>query len=247
MLPALYETYRKLGIDPEKDYFEVAPTCHFFMGGARVSENWETTKTGLFIVGENAAGIQGANRLGQNALPELLVSGQHAGKTAAQLSKELGPPPIDPKEAHTVVQIVNKLFARKTGVRPIQFRKKLQKTMWDKVGVRRTESGLRKALAELEEMSEELQEQFIQSKSKRYNRELVEGLENQFLLLTAKCVTEAALQRKESRGSHFREDHPESDDRNWLKHIAIRLEGQRLGIDTIPVDLREMRPEEEVR
>lgn len=86
--PALHETYLKIGVDPEKEYVELTPTCHFFMGGARVDENWQSTVPGLFVVGENAAGIQGANRLSQNALAELLVSGSRAGKGAALVASE---------------------------------------------------------------------------------------------------------------------------------------------------------------
>jgi succinate dehydrogenase/fumarate reductase flavoprotein subunit len=89
MQPALYETYRKIGIDPEKDYLEVAPTCHFFMGGMRVNENWQSTVPGLYAAGENGAGVQGGNRLSQNALAELLVSGSRStikSRTTVMLS-----------------------------------------------------------------------------------------------------------------------------------------------------------------
>jgi succinate dehydrogenase/fumarate reductase flavoprotein subunit len=243
--PALYEAYSKQGIDPEKDYVEVAPTCHFFMGGAKVDENWQSTVQGLFMVGENAAGIHGANRLGQNALADLLVSGRRAGQGAANHSAELTHATLDPGEAEVAVEGARRMFSRDSGVRPIALRNKLRQVMWDNVGVYRTESGLKSALKELEELRRDLGRQCLTLKSRRYNQELVEGLENHFLLNTARCVIEAAIQRAESRGAHFRKDYPETDNSKWLKHLVLRQIEGKLKIEKTSVDLREIRPEEE--
>lgn len=245
MQPALYETYRKVSIDPEKDYLEVAPTCHFFMGGAKVDENWQSTVSGLFMVGENAAGIHGANRLSQNALAELLVSGRRAGKEAAKLAKEVNPGAIDPRDAQAAAEPARQMLARDKGVRPIHLRNRLRQVMWENVGIERTESGLRNALKDLETMEADLQRQFLTLKSRHYNRELVEGLENHFLMATARCVAEAALRRTESRGAHFHQDYPDTDNARWLSHLVIRRIEDRLAIDTIPVDLGEIRPKKE--
>jgi succinate dehydrogenase/fumarate reductase flavoprotein subunit len=245
MQPALYETYRKIGIDPEKDYLEVAPTCHFFMGGARVNENWESTIPGLFVVGENAAGIHGANRLSQNALAELLVSGTHAGRAAALLAADIGQAPIDPLEAKTGIEPIRRMFARDSGLRPMTVRNRLRQIMWEKVGLYRTESSLIDALRGLETIKDDLDKQALSLMSKHYNRELVEAIENHFLFSLAMCVTQAALQRKESRGAHYREDYPVTDNQNWLKHLVIYQMDNELNLKTIPVDLREMSPAEE--
>jgi succinate dehydrogenase/fumarate reductase flavoprotein subunit len=245
MQPALCRTYDKIGIDPEKDYLEVAPTCHFFMGGAKVDENWQSTVPGLFVVGENAAGIQGANRLSQNALPELLVSGQRAGKAASLLADEISQALVDPREAQEALSPVSRLFARDKGVRPVVLRKRFRRLMWDEVGVHRTGAGLRNALRELEKLKAGLDEQVVSLKSRHYNQELVQGLENAFLISTATCVTEAALRRTESRGAHYREDYPETDHGNWLRHLVIEKKDGKIAVDTIPVDLRDMSPEEE--
>ena len=99
MQPALFHTYGKIGIDPARDLLELAPTCHFYMGGGRVTPDWESTVPGLFLVGENAADIHGANRLSQNALSQLLVSGARAGRAAARQAREHGQAPVDPAEA----------------------------------------------------------------------------------------------------------------------------------------------------
>jgi len=115
--------------------------------------------------------------------------------------------------------------------------------MWDKVGVFRNESNLRFALKELGTLREDLGRQSPWLKSKRYNQELVEGLENYFLTTVAQCVTEAALLRTESRGAHYREDHPKTDHLNWLQHLLIRQSNGKLQIEKIPTDLAEVKPD----
>ncbi len=138
MQPALYQTYQKIGVNPEKDYLEVAPTCHFFMGGIRVDQDWQSTVPGLFAAGENVAGIHGANRLSQNALAEVLVSGTRAGKSAARFAAEVALPPVDPKEALAVVEPAFRMLKRDKGLRPIALRNRLRRLMWEKVAVFRT-------------------------------------------------------------------------------------------------------------
>ncbi|MCK4783404.1 MAG: FAD-binding protein, partial [Desulfobacteraceae bacterium] len=246
MQPALYETYRKIGIDPEKEYVELAPTCHFFMGGAKVDETWHSSVTGLFIVGENAAGIQGANRLSQNALAELLVSGTRAGRAAASFAKETAQGPVDPLEVESIVELAYRILDREEGIRPHALRNRLKKLMWDKVGLYRTDSGLQDARKELEEIRADLKRQWVSLRTRHYNQELAEALENDFLVTMAGCVIEGALRRTESRGAHYRDDHPETDNENWLKHLVIRrVNDQALDMETVPVDLREIRPQEE--
>ena len=245
MQPALYETYRKIGINPEKDYLEVAPTCHFFMGGAQVDEHWQSTISGLFVVGENAAGIHGANRLSQNALAELLVSGTTAGKAAALLAAEIDQAEIDPRRAAAAIGSVSQRFARDTGIRPMALRNRLRRLMWEKVGLNRTAASLLDALQDLEAIKAELNQQSLHVASRHYNRELVHSFENYFLFSTALCVTRAALQRTESRGAHYREDYPVRDDQNWIKHVVIRQRNNELDIQSSPVDLSEMDPVEE--
>jgi succinate dehydrogenase/fumarate reductase flavoprotein subunit len=109
MQPALYKTYRKIGVDPEKVPLEVAPTCHFFMGGIKVNENWQSSIGGLYAVGENSAGLHGANRLSQNALAELLVSGVRAGRAAAKAALNSVQAPVDPSEAKVVTALTRSL------------------------------------------------------------------------------------------------------------------------------------------
>lgn len=243
MQPALYQTYQKIGMNPEKDYLEVAPTCHFFMGGVKVDQDWQSTVPGLFAAGENVAGVHGANRLSQNALAELLVSGSRSGKSAARFASESSQAPVDPKEAQAVAEVALKMLDREKGLRPIELRNRLRQLMWEKVAVFRTEAGLKSALRDLEQLRNDLEHQALRLKSRHFNQELVEGLENYCLVKVAQCVTEAAMRRRESRGAHYRHDYPETDNRNWLSHLVIRESGRKLVFDSTPTDLSEIRPE----
>ncbi|WP_434511739.1 FAD-dependent oxidoreductase [Desulfitobacterium sp. AusDCA] len=244
MQPALYETYLKIGVDPEKDYLEVAPTCHFFMGGIRVNENWQSSVNGLYAAGESGAGIQGGNRLSQNALAELLVSGCRAGKSAAKFALENSYGQLNPHEIRTVEELVKGLFENKEGVRPIHLRRKLQKIMTGSVGVFRTEESLIKAFEELKNLEAELGNQTLVQRSRHNNQELVEGLENYFICTTARCIIEAALLRTESRGAHYRDDYPQRDNKSWLQHLVITERDGKLKVEKVPVDLSEIQPEE---
>jgi succinate dehydrogenase/fumarate reductase flavoprotein subunit len=208
MQPALYRTYRQMGVNPENQYLEVAPTCHFFMGGVRVDEGWQSTVPGVFVVGETASGIHGANRLSQNALSELLVSGRRAGRGASRFAGGAGDVSVDPERVQEVTGPVRRLFRRKTGVPPGVLRDRLRKLMWEHVGVYRTGEGLREVRSGLREIQGLLSKQRLTLRSRRLNRELVEALENSFLVATAQCVAAAALRRTESRGAHFRQDYP---------------------------------------
>ena len=125
-------------------------------------------------------------------------------------------------------------------------RNRLRQIMWEKVGLYRTESGLLEALKDLEAIKADLDQQSLSVQSKHYNRELVQIFENYFLFSTAMCVTQAALLRTESRGAHYREDYPARDDRTWMKHVVIRQSDDQLDMHTIPVDLNEMTPAEEM-
>jgi succinate dehydrogenase/fumarate reductase flavoprotein subunit len=194
-----------------------------------VDENWQSNVPGLCVVGENGAGIQGANRLSQNALAELLVSGSRAGKRAAQIAASVFQDTVDPREAEAATEGARQMLDNNDGIRPIILRNRLRQLMWEKVGVYRTESNLQSALKELEAMEE-----------------LIEGLENHFLVTTAKCVAQGALLRTESRGAHYRDDYPKTDHCNWLQHLVMSRANGELKIEKVPVDLKEIRPEEEI-
>jgi succinate dehydrogenase/fumarate reductase flavoprotein subunit len=242
MQPALYKTYRKIGVDPEKVPLEVAPTCHFFMGGIKVNENWQSSIGGLYAVGENSAGLHGANRLSQNALAELLVSGVRAGRAAAKAALNSVQAPVDPSEAKVVTALTRKTMERDKGIRPHVLRANLRKIMWDQVGVVRTKDGLNLALERLADLKADLELQHVTLQSKRFNQEMIEALENRCMVTTAQCITEAALLRTESRGAHYRDDFASQDDSQWLKHIVLSRQNGELQSALTAVDLCELKP-----
>ncbi|MBM4331576.1 MAG: FAD-binding protein [Deltaproteobacteria bacterium] len=248
-LPALYDFYLKIGIEVEKQMVEVAPTCHFFMGGIRVNEEWRSTLDTLFAGGEAAGGVQGANRLSQNSLADIMVSGARAGDAAGQEApKRSSFRKINEEVTAEERKKLEALFLRKKGdnLGPRKIKNRLNKLMWDAVGLIRNEEGLKGALAEFRRMEEEeLPNITLATPSRRYNREFFETMELANLLKVAKAVATSALNRTESRGAHFREDYPKWDNRNWLKHLQINQRDGNLQIREGPVNLSEMKPPEE--
>ncbi|NLK01025.1 MAG: FAD-binding protein, partial [Clostridia bacterium] len=237
MTPGLYETYVNFGFDPEKEQIEMAPTVHFFMGGLAINKDWQTQVPGLFGAGEAAGGMHGGNRLSQNALAEIIVSGAVSGENAAKYSLGLRNEEVhlDPKIAEAQVDMVEEMMNRDEGVSPVEVRKKLREIMTAHVGVFRTEESLKKALKEIEEL--EKTEVRISSKSKYMNKELIEAIENRNMFTTAKTVVLSAIHRKESRGAHYRSDYPETDNSNYLLNIFLRKDGDGLTVDKKPTDL----------
>jgi succinate dehydrogenase/fumarate reductase flavoprotein subunit len=175
-------------------------------------------------------------------LAELLVSGRRGGRAAALFAVDSDAIPIDPRAGTTVMERALKLAAREKGVRPITLRNRLRHMMWEKAGVFRSHDSLDQALQALEEIEQELTLQSLAMKTRHYNQELIEGLENYFLVQTARCIVTGALERTESRGAHFREDFPQTDNENWLEHLVLYQRGDKIEIEKMPVDLREMRP-----
>ncbi len=249
-LPALHDFYLKIGINVEKEMVEVAPTCHFFMGGIRINEEWRSTVETLFAAGEASGGLQGANRLSQNSLAEIMVSGGRAGDAAGQEARKRGAfRKINEGEIEEERKRLEEIFSRKrenSSPAPVTLRKKSQKLMWDQVGLVRNGGDLQAALTEFQRLEkEDLPRIALSSPSRRYNREFIETLELADLLKVSQAVATAALYRKESRGAHFRNDFPKRDNRNWVKHLRITQKNGGLQISEGPVNLSEMKPPED--
>ncbi len=156
-LPMIYNLCQKLGVDLEKEPMEVAPTFHFVMGGIRVDQNWQSCVPGLFAVGEVACGVHGANRLSQNSLADIVVSGGIAGKAASVYAAREKFREINAADWAPVCRKVEKIFER-APAQPIPLhvlQDKLRQLMWDKVSFRRTEEGLGDALVEVQRLNRE--------------------------------------------------------------------------------------------
>ena len=231
-LPDITEFARTyLGVEPYTEPVPVFPTCHYAMGGiptnikAEVLQDNETVVPGLYAAGEVACvSVHGSNRLGTNSLLDINVFGKRAGIYAAEYAQQAEFVPVPDTALDSTVSLLDN--ARNgTGTEKVAaIRKDLQDTMDLNVQVFRTAETLQTALDDIAALEARYANISIQDKGKRFNLDLLEAVELGFLLQLAKVMTVAALHRTESRGGHFREDFPERDDANFMKHSMVYLD-----------------------
>lgn len=222
MFPGMVERCKDVGKDLSVEPVEISPAAHFHMGGVKVTIDCESEIPGLFVAGEDAGGVHGANRLGGNGVCDSTVFGARAGDAAAVYVKNLKHiPEISEKELYSLIEEVNAPFNRKDGENPFHIREDLKNLMWEKVGLVRNETDLKIAEEELKILEERINRVSVKGSTK-YNLTWQEWLNVRNLLTIAKMVTSSALIREESRGSHYREDFPESNDKDWLSNIYMR-------------------------
>jgi succinate dehydrogenase / fumarate reductase flavoprotein subunit len=213
-LPSMYHQFKQLAdIDITAVPMEVGPTTHYIMGGVRVdSDTQMSTVPGLFAAGECAAGINGANRLGGNSLSDLLVFGKRAGEYAAKYAKENGSVSVDDGQIKQVAAEALAPFERSGlgagGNGPFQVQQDLQQLMQDNVGIVRKESEMAAALDGLAKLWARANSAGVTG-NRDYNPGWHTSLDLKNLLTVSEAITRSALERKESRGGHFREDCPE--------------------------------------
>src|SRR5687768_13398890 len=223
-LPSMYHQFKQLAdIDITAEPMEVGPTVHYVMGGVRVDGDTQmSTVPGLFAAGEVAAGLHGANRLGGNSLSDLLVFGQRAGKYAAEFAARQSSPKVDAQQADAIVRTALDPFNRGTGGEgPFQVEHDLQIMMQELVGIVRREDEIRRALDALRTLRERARKVSVPG-NREYNPGWHTALDLQNLITVSEIVARAALERKESRGGHFRDDFPEKDPTFGKFNIVIR-------------------------
>jgi fumarate reductase (CoM/CoB) subunit A len=202
---------------------EVTPTAHFCMGGV-VTDQWgETSQKGLYAVGEVSAGAHGANRLGGNALAEVFSMGSLAGMRAAELAVSNALHPVDKEVTNDEIKRLEGMFS-KQGVPPKDLIRDLKTLMWNNVGIIREKTELEKAL---EQLRAPLPQAAVENPA-----DLIKLLEYRNMHLIAEMVCIAALQRNESRGSHYRTDYSEENNSQWLKNILFRKGDAGIKVDT---------------
>jgi fumarate reductase (CoM/CoB) subunit A len=209
--------FMDVGVNIRNEAMEVAPTAHHFMGGARIKPGCETTVGNLYAAGEVTGGVHGANRLGGNALADTQVFGKRAGESAAKnaLSTEL-----EFNEAHVDVEEdrIQNIF-KDGDIYPHEIKTELMETMWENVAIIRNENGLKSALKKIDELKVKSLNMKV-ADGMGFNKNLLDALEIENMLTLASLVTQSALLRRESRGSHYREDYPEKDER-WNRSIVL--------------------------
>jgi succinate dehydrogenase / fumarate reductase flavoprotein subunit len=246
-LPDITEFARiYLKVEPTVEPVPIQPTAHYAMGGIPTDVDGrvvvgadERVVPGLYAAGECACvSVHGANRLGTNSLLDLVVFGRRAGLSAAQdaLEGSLAPLPEDP--AGPTLAMLDAILTRTSGDNAADIRRELQDAMFDLAFVVRSETSLTKMREILGGLRERYARVAIGDRGSIYNTDLMEAVELGFLLDCAEALVVSALARTESRGAHWREDHPLRDDANWLKHtLATRREDGSVELDYKPVKM----------
>ena len=242
-LPSMYHQFKELAdVDITKEPMEVGPTAHYMNGGVRVDADTAVTAVpGLFAAGEIAGGLHGANRLGGNSLSDLLVFGRRAGLYAAAYAKKLtGRLAIDAGQVEALARACLEPFERTGGENPYAIHQDLQECMQSLVGIIRTEGELKKALEEIATLRERCRRIKIDG-NRQYNPAWHLALDLHSLLTVSHAVTLAALERKESRGGHTRDDYPKTDPELGKVNLVVRKVGTELTVGREP--LPQMPPE----
>jgi succinate dehydrogenase / fumarate reductase flavoprotein subunit len=247
-LPSMYHQFKQLAdVDITSEPMEVGPTCHYVMGGVRVdAETQAATVPGLYAAGEAAGGMHGANRLGGNSLSDLLVFGRRAGLAAAEHALGLdGMPAVDEAQLAAISAEALAPFERGGGENPYTIQQDLQACMQELVGIIRTEGELKSALEKIAGLRERATRVQVEG-HRQFNPGWHLALDLPSLLTVAECVTLAALERKESRGAHTRDDYPTAE-AEWGKlRVALRRkpDGEvtvsREPLPDLPADLEQL-------
>ncbi len=238
-------------IDPVKEMIPVRPVVHYMMGGVHTDINGATPLAGLYAAGEVACvSINGANRLGSNSLPELLVFGARAGRAAAEYASRQKPPDgaILAQALEEERSIEEQFLRRGQGRERIAaIREDMQKTMENSVGIYRIGSALQEAGGHLRELQERFGNAGLDDRSRTFNTELIAWFELSFMLDVAESMVESALRRQESRGAHQRTDFPAREDQNYLAHsLVYRSEEGMPRVEYLPVKITRWPPGERV-
>jgi fumarate reductase flavoprotein subunit len=238
-------------IDPVNEMIPVRPVVHYMMGGISTDIRGATPLPGLYAAGEAACvSINGANRLGSNSLTELLVFGARAGESAAAFAAGQAPAGagVLAQAQEEIRRLEDRLLRRSGGTEKIAtLRTEMHQTMEGSAGIYRTGAALEQAATKIEDLRRRVESVALDDHSRTFNTELTSALELSYMLDLAAAIVQSALQRKESRGSHQRTDHPERDDARYLSHsLAYPSEGGPPRIEYLPVTITRWPPGERV-
>jgi succinate dehydrogenase / fumarate reductase flavoprotein subunit len=243
-----------MGVDPLTQPMPVQPTAHYTMGGIPtnkfgevVVDDKDTVMPGMYSAGECACvSVHGANRLGTNSLLDLIVFGKHAGLRAAEYARGVDFQPLPDDASDYTRQQIDALRKGSGKENVYDISNEMKAVMFDQVGVFRTKEGMQGALEKLHELRERFKNVKVFDSGKIFNTELLNAWELSNLLEISEVVAASALNRKESRGAHAREDYPKRDDKNWMKHTLVWKQDGKYKIGYKPVVVTRFQPKERV-
>jgi succinate dehydrogenase / fumarate reductase flavoprotein subunit len=247
-LPSMYQQFKQLAdIDITKAPMEIGPTTHYIMGGVHVDADTQMSSVpGLFAAGECASGINGANRLGGNSLSDIVVFGKRAGEHAAGFARTNGPAAIDEQQAGALERLALAPFDRgAAGEIPFAVQQDLQAMMQDLVGIVRTEAEMTEALARLRDLQARADRVGV-SGHREYHTGWHAALDLRNLLTVSEAITRSALERRESRGGHFRDDHPTTNPEWGSVNVQVTrsadgtMQVRRIPIPPMPAELTQV-------
>jgi succinate dehydrogenase / fumarate reductase flavoprotein subunit len=225
-LPSMYHQFKELAdVDITKEPMEIAPTCHYVMGGVEVDPDTGVSKIeGLYAAGEVAGGMHGSNRLGGNSLSDLLVFGRRCGLNAAYYAERAAdrPPRVSQDDVRAAAEEALAPFSVEGGENPYTIQHDLQDTMQRLVGIIRTETELVASLDELKALKARVRTMVVEG-HRQYNPGWHLSIDLRNMLLVSECIATAAHERQESRGGHTRNDFPDSDPSWGGKNLVLTL------------------------
>jgi fumarate reductase flavoprotein subunit len=237
-------------IDPVHELVPVRPVVHYMMGGVHTDLDGATSLEGLYAAGETACvSINGANRLGSNSLPELLVFGARAGRGAAEYASIAGPHPavVEAQTADEVRRLERDLLGKEGTERVSTLRDEMQATMEEAAGIYRTGPAMTKGSETLAELQERVARVGVADTSRSFNTELIAALELANMLDVSQCILSSGITREESRGAHQRTDFPDRDDERFLTHqLVYREQDGTSRMEQLPVTITRWSPGERV-
>ncbi len=245
--PRFFSKITQAGIDLTRETFEVGPAVHYTVGGVRVNEECETTLPRLIAAGENAAGMDGAERIDAGpAICWCLTMGYVTGKSAAARAKELDWLPVKESEVEGERKRIEGLFSRRKGVTGDEVKEKIKDIMWEKCGLVRDQAGLEEGLAAIGEIrANDLPRLMVPGTSRCFNVGLVDALEVENMATLAEVTIRSAMMRKESRRAHYRSDYPLADNGEWLKNIIVKKKGDEVESRTAAPVMYKLQPPKE--
>jgi succinate dehydrogenase / fumarate reductase flavoprotein subunit/fumarate reductase flavoprotein subunit len=222
--PGMVQRVKEAGYDLATGPVEVSPTAHFHMGGVAIDPDGHSSLKGLYVAGEDAGGVHGANRLGGNGVAESTVFGRRVGDTIGREALTLPLKPLPPGQWDVRAKPYTRFWDVADGYNPAHLLRELKALMWEKAGLVRREVDLVSCQRELDRLAEAVNRVTVAG-PREYNLRWSDALNLDSLIQVSQMIVASALVRQESRGSHYREDFPVENDRQWLKNIYLQATG----------------------